>query len=271
MGVQMIDTIKNDLLKSAELTGQWERQLRDIESGEYTAQQFIGEMRTMVNKLVSEVSAERGNKRLAQPIRQGKFSKNEATATQMNLARPKKMKGKQKQAITEMTCPKCQRGTLLKGKAAYGCSAWKSGCTFRLPFSFKEKEIPELQLVRLVEQGATIQLRGFQEKGRKINGNLVFNDQFELYLKPKTTNRTVPFKKLDRQKIKSAKKTKAATVPDKLICPKCGKGTILKGKTAYGCSAWKAGCDFRYAFEDVRRSANGQTLTKALVWEILNK
>jgi len=64
VGVQLINIIKNDLLKSAELTGQWEKQLRDIESGKYAAQQFIAGMRGMVNNLVQEVAAERVTQRL---------------------------------------------------------------------------------------------------------------------------------------------------------------------------------------------------------------
>ncbi|GAE22790.1 DNA topoisomerase III [Bacteroides pyogenes JCM 10003] len=32
-------------------------------------------------------------------------------------------------------CPQCGKGTLIKGKAAYGCSEWRNGCTYRKPFS----------------------------------------------------------------------------------------------------------------------------------------
>ena len=34
-------------------------------------------------------------------------------------------------------------------------------------------------------------------------------------------------------------------------CPLCGKGTIIKGKTAYGCSNWKEGCQYRLPFDKV--------------------
>ncbi|MEM1124108.1 MAG: DNA topoisomerase, partial [Bacteroidota bacterium] len=183
MGIQLIATIKNDLLKSAELTGKWEKQLRDIENGEYAAQQFISEMRQMVHALVQEVSADQTTQRLAVPLatRRGGFAKKgEGNGTVKTSTLGKKRTTKKKKGnILEMICPKCQKGTLLKGKTAYGCSEWKSGCKFRLPFSYKQKEIPELQLVRLLEYGSTIQLRGFQENGRKMNGNLLFNDQFE--------------------------------------------------------------------------------------------
>ena len=276
VGVQLIDTIKNDLLKSAELTGQWEKQLRDIEKGEYAAQHFIAGMRKMVSNLVSEVSAESVIQRLAPVTREIRSSSgsnsNSKTST---LGKKRRTTKKKKVAIDEMTCPKCQQGTLLKGKAAYGCSHWKTGCTFRLPFSFKAKEIPELQLIRLVEFGSTIQLRGFEENGRRQNGNLLFNEQFELYLKPKTKYKATPFKKADRKKAKLAKAaqkmTKKSVVPDKVPCPKCKKGTVVKGKTAYGCSDWKTGCDFRYTFDNIRAKANGKTLTKELVWQILTQ
>ena len=58
-GVQLIDTIQNELLKSAELTGSWEKQLKDIEKGTFTASAFIRNMKSMVDHLVSEVRLER--------------------------------------------------------------------------------------------------------------------------------------------------------------------------------------------------------------------
>ena len=56
-----------------------------------------------------------------------------------------------------------------------------------------------------------------------------------------------------------------------MICPKCKKGNIIKGKTAYGCSAYKTGCDFKFVFEEIRTKAAGQQLTKELVYQIISK
>jgi len=167
-----------------------------------------------------------------------------------------------KKSLTEQTCPKCNTGKLLKGKTAYGCSQYKTGCSFRLPFTFKEKDLPELQLLRLVQYGATIQLRGFKENGRKVAGKLSFTDQFELQFSPKTSKKKVPFKK--KKSTSTSKK-----VPDQLTCPKCSIGKVIKGKTAYGCSHWKTGCTFRFDFEEVRKQAKGQALTRELVYKIL--
>ena len=258
-GIQLIDTIQNELLKSPELTGQWEKQLRDIERGTYSAKAFIGNMRTMVEKLTTEVRAAQNVSKIT-----SHQSSTRPTKRFGNSPKPKASKNK---SITEQNCPKCQQGKLLKGKAAYGCSAYKTGCTFRLPFTYQEKKISELQLLRLVQLGSTIQLKGFKVNGKKVNGNLVFNDNYELVLKQKERNVSVPFKK----KQASTKKYKPATTAAKqvLVCPKCEVGKIVKGKTAYGCTEWKSGCTFRFDFEEIRKRANGRALTKELVRKIL--
>lgn len=54
-GIQLIDTIQDPLLKSAELTGLWEYKLRQIESGEYTASDFLTELKQQVSDLVQSV------------------------------------------------------------------------------------------------------------------------------------------------------------------------------------------------------------------------
>ena len=54
-GIQLIDTIQDPLLKSAELTGMWEYKLRQIESGEYTASDFLTELKQQVSDLVQSV------------------------------------------------------------------------------------------------------------------------------------------------------------------------------------------------------------------------
>ena len=56
---------------------------------------------------------------------------------------------------------------------------------------------------------------------------------------------------------------------DKISCPKCKKGTILKGKTAYGCSDYKSGCDFVFTFENIKKIANGKSLTKEFVLKVI--
>lgn len=278
-GIQLIDTIQNDLLKSAELTGQWEKQLRDIEGGSYSAGQFIHNMKKMVSDLVVEV-----RKSNAPSIFRGLPAKNSPSSnrSQAKISKAKKYANKKK--ITDLKCPKCTQGQLLKGKSAYGCSRWKAGCSFRLPFSFKGKKFPEKQLIRLVEYGSTIQLKGFKEDKQKVTGNAKFDDNFELYLKVKGEKNAEINNKENTTKTTAQKTTKAsdsnsleknnppkpkAKTPDVVACPKCGTGKVVKGNTAYGCSRWQEGCDFRVGFELVKERLGGKTPTREAVLKVL--
>lgn len=54
-GIQLIESIQDPLLKSAELTGRWELKLRQIESREYDPGQFLDELKAQVSRLVTEV------------------------------------------------------------------------------------------------------------------------------------------------------------------------------------------------------------------------
>ncbi|MDR3251739.1 MAG: DNA topoisomerase 3 [Tannerella sp.] len=58
-GVELIETIREELLKSAELTGQWEKKLRQIEQGKYEAGAFVNELKEMVRQIVNNVRADR--------------------------------------------------------------------------------------------------------------------------------------------------------------------------------------------------------------------
>src|SRR5690554_3892217 len=236
-GIALIDTIQNELLKSAELTGLWEKQLKDIEKGEFSASQFIFNMKKMVDELVYEVRSETTRANISQ-----------ATVVKQ---RQVKSENKKKEGLTAETCPKYKNGTLIKGKTAYGCSSYKEGCKFILPFEVYDKKISEKQFLRLLQKGSTVNLKGFTKDNEKVDGLLRFNDSFQLVLEPK--------------------KAKSKNIPDTLTCPKCKKGTVVKGKTAYGCSAYKDGCDFRYSFEELRSKLGNQKPTRELVFSILNQ
>ena len=137
-GVQLIGLIKEELLKSAELTGRWEKKLREIERQEYNAKQFIDELKAMVADIVRQVLSDNTNRltAVAQPAP-------DALAHLKAKADKKEQKERAAQQPTEKkrkiiregsTCPVCGEGTVIKGKTAYGCSRWKEGCDFRKPF-----------------------------------------------------------------------------------------------------------------------------------------
>jgi len=245
LGIQLIDTIENPLLKSAELTGQWERKLRLIETGTYNTSVFIQEMKTMTDQLVTEVRMSKAKSKIdLSGIPNKSYSKNKRSK---NSA--KRIPKKKKTSITECKCPKCKQGTLIKGKTAYGCTQWKSGCSLKLPFTFKGKKISENQLLRLIEKGSTVTLKGFKDGASKLNGSIVLNEQYQFQLK--------------------TKETKNSQKSETLLCPKCNNGKVVKGKTAYGCSQWKTGCNFRFPFSEIKNKAGGKPLTKTLVKKIL--
>lgn len=123
-GIQLIDTIKNELLKSAELTGQWEKQLKDIEKGTYSPTAFINNMKRMVDELVYEVRSETVKANIS-------FEKPKISKKSKN---PKQSKASESTIPDVIQCPKCGKGTVIKGKAAYGCSDYKLGCNFRFLF-----------------------------------------------------------------------------------------------------------------------------------------
>jgi len=105
VAVELIRIIHTPILKSAELTGQWEKKLRMIERGEMEAKDFLDELKQLTQEVVYEV----------------------------------------KTSKTGMLCPVCHQGTIIKGRTAYGCSRWREGCTYREPLPMPFAASPQAQ------------------------------------------------------------------------------------------------------------------------------
>ena len=145
-GIELIDLIREELLKSAELTGIWEKKLRDIEAKKYDPQVFIDELKTQVFEIVREVIGDQSNRRVAvateETTKSSKTAKAETPKKTKRKASGKTAKTSKETPSSTMAgdslvgqpCPVCGQGTIIKGKTAYGCSRWKEGCTFRKPF-----------------------------------------------------------------------------------------------------------------------------------------
>lgn len=161
-GVELIDTIQSDLLKSPELTGQWEYKLRQIEKGEYQVDAFKKELVEMVVQITNNV----------------KFDKDKV----ISIAKDKPEK--KKESIDGHECPKCNEGQLMKGKKAYGCSKHKDGCDFLIPFHFLSKKLTDKQLTDLVKKGKTTKIKGFVMPGseEKKEGKLILTDTYNIEL-----------------------------------------------------------------------------------------
>lgn len=258
-GIQLISIIRNDLLKSVELTGIWERKLRQIERGEYSAQLFMDEMKQMVAQMVQEVrndqtqgriqsvtehgAAKRGKRNVAAKAaaaglgdadgqageRQAGPARLSASKTGADATAGRQPGGgeAQQSANDTVMCPRCGKFPLLTGKSAWGCAGYASGCKTTIPFVFAGKKLSRAQLKRLVAKRRTTLITGLQHGGKTLDGYICLSDDFTLTVEPRA----------------------AKPMEKKLVCPKCNNGIILKGKSAYGCSNYANGCNFRIPFE----------------------
>ncbi len=244
-GIQLIKTINNELLKSVELTGLWEKKLRQIEKGEYDPHLFLAEMKQMVSDLTNEVKYEHGNLITIEASRASasnvsKASDSSKTPIANTTSNTTAQTEKKKEVKTEapLTCPKCQQGTMIKGKSAFGCNRFKEGCNFKINFEFGEKKLSDKQIQALIQKKKTPSIKGFTINSKKVNGYLILNKESVVdFIEDKvmsTSSASVP--------------AKNETIKENQTCPKCKQGTIIKGKTAFGCNRYKEGCDFRAAF-----------------------
>lgn len=173
-GIDLIQIIENDTLKSPELTGDWERKLRLIEKGEYQPEQFKKELVEMVVNLTNEVLFNYKNKSVT--IISEEEQKKKKTVSS---------KSKRKKVdLTTLNCPKCKVGNIIKGNKAYGCSHYKKGCGFILPFEFMGKKLTNKQLSDLILKGKTSVIKGFEIPGSesKKEGKLTFTSDFNINL-----------------------------------------------------------------------------------------
>lgn len=218
-GVDLINSIENELLKSAELTGQWERKLRQIESGELEISQFMNELKAMVTEVVTQVKNA--------PRKEITITEDLKPEPEKRMKAKKKEKGKEQSVpvakkTEEITCPRCKNGKLMKGKSAWGCSEWKNGCRFTIPFNLLEKKLTDRQIQTLAAKGKSLLIKGLRYEGLKIDGRFILSENQTIQLQPE--------------------------IKEDVICPKCHSGKILKGKTAWGCSNFNGGCSFRIPF-----------------------
>ena len=155
-GIELIDTIHEELLKSCELTGIWEKKLRDIEHKTYDPADFINGLKEQINKIVIDVLSDNSNRRVT--IMTEEDLKKKPAAKKPAAKKPADRKASAKKAdkatakntdsqnapaqptpasdpMVGKPCPLCGKGIIIKGKTAYGCSNWKAGCQYRQPFS----------------------------------------------------------------------------------------------------------------------------------------
>lgn len=170
-GIELIDIIREDLLKSCELTGIWEKKLRDIERGEYDPGTFVDELKLQITDIVRDVMSDSTarhititteedlKKKMAPKAKTAAKPKAAQSAQSAKASQPSQSSqasqsshisqdsqssqdsnlfqsshSSQEPPVASPTvCPVCG-APVIKGKTAYGCSRWKEGCAWRLPF-----------------------------------------------------------------------------------------------------------------------------------------
>ena len=132
-GIELIDIIHEELLKSCELTGIWEKRLRDIEHKKDDAADFINGLKQQVTEIVNDVLRDNTNRRVT--ILTDEDLKKKKKTTKKKTTTAKADNKKTDDSIIGTTCPICGKGTIIKGKTAYGCSNWRNGCTYRVDFN----------------------------------------------------------------------------------------------------------------------------------------
>lgn len=155
-GKELIGTIHEELLKSAELTGLWEKKLRQIERGTYEAKTFLEELKQMVHQVVINVLSDQSSHTITITEATKEPPKEEKKEKKPRKPRTKKEVTPKDKTIPDQpakpVCPICLKGNILRGKTAYGCSEYKNGCTFRLDYATYGEGLSDKELIDVISQ-----------------------------------------------------------------------------------------------------------------------
>jgi DNA topoisomerase-3 len=256
-GIELIGLIRNPTLKSAELTGQWEQKLRQIERNELPSDQFLEELKGLVREMVQEVKTDRSGRAVSAGIPTPPAASGGASVAKTAPSTAQKSTSTTTKAATQQpasnglgACPACKTGHILRGKMAFGCARFREGCQFRLPIEILGKKLSDPQVKSLLAKGRTQLIKGFVTgAGEKIDGALALDANFQPELLPAAES-----------------KPTTATDPGQIPCPVCKLGTMLKGSSAFGCSRFREDCQFRVPFE-----WGGKKLTDTQLRQLLRR
>lgn len=166
-GIELIDTINNELLKSAELTGMWEKKLRDIELGNYDVKEFMNEMKQMVTDVVVDVK-----------------NSNSKSITIIEDEKKEEVKSKIiEKKDSYIPCPKCENGHIIKGKKAWGCTNYNNGCKTTIPIEYLGKKLTKKQIEDLCKKKQTSIIKGLTDSNNNsFNAKLILDEDLKIGL-----------------------------------------------------------------------------------------
>lgn len=215
-GRALISLVKDERLKSPELTGDWEFRLKQMERGNYDPTTFMAEVVTYTREILQD--------------------KAQDTIDLKNLG----------------PCPSCH-APIIKGRSGYGCSKWKSGCTFVLPGTIWDLSITPLLAREIIIHRRTLTPHRVVIKDKPIFAHILIDKKG----------------KLSHERAEVTKKE--GNVASLGACPVCA-GDVVEGKKAYGCSNWRNGCRFAIwktiAKKEISPEIVDQLLTKQITEQI---
>ena len=225
LGRYLVALVRDRALKSPELTGEWEAQLRQIERGRLDPRQFLQEIVRYTGEVIRS-----GDAVAVDPGRLG-------------------------------DCPRCGR-PVIAGKRGFGCSGWREGCPFVLWREYQDQVLGDDQVRELLHR--RVLLRPFPS-GTSGEAILQLADSGALLEIPVPRGRPSRFAGGPKRTATRTRKgrapgrrTTAADPPDPAPpgepagrfapvalgnCPVCGSEVVEQAKS-YGCSGWRRGCKF---------------------------
>lgn len=237
-GIELIAIIENELLKSAELTGMWEKKLRLIEEGKYEIAAFMVELKEMVTEIVMQVKQSTGKAITVVA--------SEENAPVGPIKKAEKESAPKSPVVKDaIECPKCKKGAVIRGNTVWGCSAYRDGCNFRLPFEFGGKKLSDTAIRALCQKGRSGEIKTVDAEGKTNVGNVLLSSDFSLSFEPKA--------------------------PEELRCPRCKKGLVIKGKSAWGCAEYRNGCQLRVPFVFMGKTLSESTMEQLILKGKTNK
>ncbi len=231
-----------DPLRSPELTGEWERKLKDIENGrlahvEYVSSivAFIQEMLPVVRRTPALRARDFGEDRQSRKKHSAPPRQNETRGQAQAPPKNGQPDPKPKELATFGLCPRCRAGWIVEGKKAFGCTRFRQGCRLLVNKEMAGKKLTKKQVETLIEKGKTNTIKGFKaENGDSFDGRVLLDP-----------NQGVRVEKVEKSA--STKVTEQDILA--LTCPKCNQGRLLAGKRGFGCGRFREGCRFVVWYE----------------------
>lgn len=197
-GRKLIEVIGTPELVSPELTGAWEKQLMEIQQGNFSREKFMLEIRQFIQRLVQQVKTMGavvipgegpGNAKASKQSGAGKAppksnarSMAKATTKPSTKATTKPVTNVSTNHTTDPalgvpigTCPRCGE-KVITGHRGYGCSAFKAGCTLVIPKEIGGQNLNQYQINSLLTTGQTEVIDGFiDEAGTQFKAKVTLN------------------------------------------------------------------------------------------------